>query len=748
MRITARIFFIITLLIALPATAQDFQKGKVAYDQGDYSTALKEWSHLAQRGIPLAQNNLGVMYENGYGVPQDYKKAFEFYSKAAVQGFGLAQNNLGAIHQAGHGVPQDYKKAIAWFREAAKQGEAIALYNLGFSYERGFGVPKDYREAAIWYQSAAKKGFSKAQYNLGVFYARGLGVPQDYSEAAKFYKKAAEQGLPEAQFNLGLFYAKGRGVAVDFIESAKLLRKAAAQGLTQAKKVLKIMISKGLVPKPSTAASHPESPPSVNSKISQNPAPSSSTESNSDAKKSPRRTPRTSPRKARVHSALPECDGSPLTGPVSGFASWDGCQGTVVANSPPKYAGDKYVGEFRNGNFNRQGTYVWANGDEYVGEWRNGKPRGQGTINFAKSGDKYVGEWRNGKKHGQGTFYFAKSGNKYVGEFRNRKKHGQGTYTYAKSGDTHAGEYKNGKKHGQGTYTYAKSGDKYVGEYRNGKRHGPGTYKFANGRVTEGMWKNGKFEYSKKVTPSVTARKRSRRTPKRKLDPNKIIRASSGSGFAVSNDGHVITNDHVIKGCKHIKIHHQGKSIAATVITFDPRNDLALLKGNFHPSTVFPLSNDKPELLQDVYVAGYPFGRKVSTSIKVTKGIISSLTGIGNNFSNIQIDAALQPGNSGGPILDDKGNVVGVAVARLDKMKVLKKFGSLPENTNFGIKTSVVRNILESSNVSLPRPNTRSISKSKLGKAISNGIYYLSCWMTVAQIQKMKSKKVMFNNLD
>jgi S1-C subfamily serine protease len=76
---------------------------------------------------------------------------------------------------------------------------------------------------------------------------------------------------------------------------------------------------------------------------------------------------------------------------------------------------------------------------------------------------------------------------------------------------------------------------------------------------------------------------------------------------------------------------------------------------------VFTLSKEKPELLQDIYVAGYPFGQKISTSVKVTKGIISSLTGIGNNFSNIQIDAALQPGNSGGPILNDKGNVVGVA---------------------------------------------------------------------------------------
>ena len=124
------------------------------------------------------------------------------------------------------------------------------------------------------------------------------------------------------------------------------------------------------------------------------------------------------------------------------------------------------------------------------------------------------------------------------------------------------------------------------------------------------------------------------------------------------------------------------------------------------------------------------------------------MAGIGSNFSNIQIDAALQPGNSGGPILDDKGNVVGVAVARLDKVKTLKKLGSLPENTNFGIKTSVVRSILESRNISFLKPNTAPISKTKLGKMISGATYYLSCWMTTAQIEKMRSKKVIFQNLD
>ncbi len=208
------------------------------------------------------------------------------------------------------------------------------------------------------------------------------------------------------------------------------------------------------------------------------------------------------------------------------------------------------------------------------------------------------------------------------------------------------------------------------------------------------------------------------------------------------------TNNHVIDGCQRVQIHHKGKSLPATVVTFDPSNDLALLQGDFRPSTVFALSKERPELLQDIYVAGYPFGQKISTSVKVTKGIISSLTGIGNNFSNIQIDAALQPGNSGGPILNDKGNVVGVAVAKLDIKKVLEDWGVIPENTNFGIKTSVVRSLLESNDISLPDPNTKSISKSKLGKMITEGTYYLSCWMTYAQIEMMRSRKVFFPTLD
>jgi S1-C subfamily serine protease len=451
-------------------------------------------------------------------------------------------------------------------------------------------------------------------------------------------------------------------------------------------------------------------------------------------------------------------------------------------------SGNKYVGEYRNDQRNGQFTVTYASGNKYVGEYRNGKRNGQGTYTGA-NGDKYVGEFRDGKSHGQGTETFA-SGSKYVGEFRNDKRNGQGTYTFA-NGEKYVGEYRNGKRNGQGTVTLTdgrtKEGVWKAGKFQYAQKVTPPVIaKRRPPRVTKpaptyanlsdprlckkALDRSRKsWDRSRKYRLYSNAAKRRGLTikycrlvlgiskpkapvrvakPVRKTKPNKVISASSGSGFAVSSDGYVVTNHHVIKGCQKVKIHDKGKSIAATVVTYDPRNDLALLKGNFRPSAVLSLSADSPEILQDVFVAGYPFGRRVSRSIKVTRGIISSLTGIGNNFSQIQIDAALQPGNSGGPILDDRGNVVGVAVSRLDKIKALKKFGSLPENTNFGVKTSVVRSILESSNVTIPRPNGSSISKSKLGKMISGGTYYLSCWMTTAQIEKMRSKKVIFQNLD
>ena len=133
--------------------------------------------------------------------------------------------------------------------------------------------------------------------------------------------------------------------------------------------------------------------------------------------------------------------------------------------------------------------------------------------------------------------------------------------------------------------------------------------------------------------------------------------------------------------------------------------------------------------------------------LKFTQGIVSSIAGLGNDYSQIQIDAAIQPGNSGGPILDEYGNVVAVAVAKLSLKKILKDFGVVPENTNFGVKASAVRNLMEGNGVSFKSPNTEVISKRELSQVATDGTVYLTCWMTTAQIEQMRARKVLFEDL-
>jgi hypothetical protein len=184
----------------------------------------------ANRGDAEAQNNLGLLYANGQGVPQDYAKARQWYEKAAAQGNAWAQNNLGVLYANGQGVPQDYAKARQWYEKAAAQGLAQAQFILGVLYDGGLGVPQDYAKARQWYEKAAAQGDANAQNDLGMLYYTGRGVQRDYTQARQWYEKAVAQGNAMAQFNLGALYANGQGVPQDYVKTRQWYEKAAAQG--------------------------------------------------------------------------------------------------------------------------------------------------------------------------------------------------------------------------------------------------------------------------------------------------------------------------------------------------------------------------------------------------------------------------------------------------------------------------------------------------------------------------------------
>jgi len=175
-----------------------------------------------------------------------------------------------------------------------------------------------------------------------------------------------------------------------------------------------------------------------------------------------------------------------------------------------------------------------------------------------------------------------------------------------------------------------------------------------------------------------------------------------GTGFVVSANGHVVTNQHVIDGCVgDIQGSLTGEAaVMLRVVSSDETNDLALLQapGTFKDIAVI---KDKAVRSGDSVVAiGYPYHGLLTSDFTVTTGIVSSLSGILNDTRFLQISAAVQPGNSGGPLLASSGEVVGVVAAKLNALKFVKATGNIPENINFAIKTGALRDFLDNSAVS------------------------------------------------
>lgn len=172
----------------------------------------------------------------------------------------------------------------------------------------------------------------------------------------------------------------------------------------------------------------------------------------------------------------------------------------------------------------------------------------------------------------------------------------------------------------------------------------------------------------------------------------------TGSGFFVGSDGYFVTNDHVVEGANTVSVYFGGKMMNAEVVKVSKVGDLALLKVDGIAAGL-TISAADPEPGQEVFAVGFPQPSIQGIEPKVTKGIISSTKGLGDDDTQLQIDAAVQPGNSGGPLCDSSGHLVGVVVSGLNQIAVAKKTGSIPQNVNYAIKSSEVSALLRSKSV-------------------------------------------------
>lgn len=201
----------------------------------------------------------------------------------------------------------------------------------------------------------------------------------------------------------------------------------------------------------------------------------------------------------------------------------------------------------------------------------------------------------------------------------------------------------------------------------------------------------------------------------------------TGTGFALTNN-YIVTNNHVVEEAKSISIQgvngNFNAKYSAIVVATDKINDLAILKVNGvsinTASIPYSVKTTTSDVGEDVFVLGYPLTSTMGDEIKLTTGVVSSRTGFQGDVSLYQITAPIQPGNSGGPLFDSKGNVIGIVSA--------KHRGA--ENVGYAIKASYLRNLMESTMSTNILPQSNKISGSNLSgkvKSVKNFVYYITC---------------------
>ena len=549
--------------------------------------------------------------------------------------------------------------AVEKIRANAEKGDARSQLALGFGYLTGQFVPLDNAEAANWLQKVAgqnlqgeEQKFAAACYaDLGYCFLYGyFGVATNYTEAVKWFRKAAENGFADArfEFTLGGCYYYGDGVATNYTEAVRWYRKAADQGDAEAQNNLGWCYSNGLGVSKDLAEA------------------------------------------AKWYQKAAE-------------------QGNVNA-------------QFILGNRYYNGKGVATNYTEAARWYRKAADQGDADAQCILGDCYYYGE-------GVATNYTeavrwyqkaAEQGN-VDAQFMlgNRYYYGEGVatnYTEAARWYRKAADQGDAGSQNSLGFSYV-LGDGVPKDYVE-------AYKWFNLASAQGdeIAKEGLSGIEQSMTPEqVAAGQQLAREFKPRKAPESgssvsregIIDSSpvaSGTGFFITDDGYLITNEHVVKDAVQVRLVTSAGFISAKAVKVDAANDLALLKaeGKFSP---LPITSSRAvHLGNTVATIGFPNVGLQGFAPKFARGEIAALSGAADDARYFQISVPVQPGNSGGALVDEHGNVVGVVSAKLSAVAALKTSGALPENVNYAVKSSFLLSFLESVpevSAKLKEPNTK-----------------------------------------
>jgi TPR repeat protein len=520
----------------------------------------------------------------------------------------------------------------------------------------------------------------------------------DYVEAVKWYRLAAEQGNVHAQYNLGWMYSTGEGIPKNEAEAAKWYRLAAEQGLADAQNTLGLdyLYGEG-VPK-----------------------------NNAEA--------------ARWFRLAAEQGNS--------YAQYNLGSLYMLGDGVPKNPAEavrwfRLAAEQGYASAQYNLGWIYARGD--------GVPQ-----NYAEAVKWYRLAAEQGHAFAQynlGLFYA-----RGEGVTKNHVEAARLFRSAAEQGDADAQSYLGDMyRLGEGVskndaealrwYRLAAEQGNNVAQNNLGVMYGKGqgvpqdfilAYKWYNVAAAGGYQTaaSNRDIVSRQMTPyqiaeaqrlssaAIEPRPRQERQPP--VSPGQV--KATGSAFLVSGIGDLVTNAHVVSDCRRLTL---ADGTLLTLGAYEPASDLALLRSaSLAGRTALPLRSGKGIRLADsVIVAGFPLTGIVSPDLNVTTGNVSALSGPDGNRALFQITAPVQSGNSGGPILDQAGNLVGVVVSKLDAVLVANLTGDLPQNVNFGISLGTLQTFLDANDVDYTsQPATRELANASIAEAAKSATFQIVCY--------------------
>jgi S1-C subfamily serine protease/uncharacterized protein len=206
--------------------------------------------------------------------------------------------------------------------------------------------------------------------------------------------------------------------------------------------------------------------------------------------------------------------------------------------------------------------------------------------------------------------------------------------------------------------------------------------------------------------------------------------AATGTAFSINASGQFLTNYHVIKGCETIRLRLAAGPQSGTVVATDERNDLAVIQAAANGAEPMRFREGKGIRPADSVIAlGFPYVGLLATSPQVTTGTVSALAGMNDDSRFLQLTAPVQPGNSGGPLVDLSGNVVDIVSARINDIAVAEATGTLPENINFAIKSATIREFLDAHRINYQvGPSDTKLEAADVGEKATKSTVMIECY--------------------